>query len=428
MVKKTKGLVMIVPVIIAVLFLIDLYTFKGIKLLIQTQSDTLKNIFYIAFWITSIAMITTIVIGYFFRGNTRNTQLFSVYSYFFGIFLVLYAPKVIFITFHFAEDLLFAGQWLLSKAHFASAVTPDNPVLISRSRFISQIGMIIASLPFLTFIWGMVKGRFNFKVEHAVISYTTLPKSFDGLKILQISDLHLGSFKGFERQVEEAVDLINAQQPDLILFTGDLVNNFHDELDGWIPILKKMKARLGKYSVLGNHDYGNYFHWNTEAEKQENFRKIVEAHAQMGFKLLNNSSEVIEIHAEKIAIIGVENWGLPPFPQKGDYKTASQQVKDIPFKILLSHDPNHWDAKIAGKTDVALTLAGHTHGMQFGIQIAGFKWSPSKYKYKRWAGLYEEGDQYLYVNTGLGNIGYPGRVGMPPEITVLELKHKESAQ
>jgi predicted MPP superfamily phosphohydrolase len=426
MVKKTKGLVMIGLVIVAILFLVDLYTFKGIKLLIYKQSDTLKNIIYIAFWIVSIAMLTAIFLGYYFRGNTRSTQMFSIYYYFFGIFLVLYVPKIIFITFHFTEDMLFAGQWLISKSHLSSTAT-DSAALVSRVRYISQVGIIVASLPFLTFIWGMVKGRFNFKVEQAVISYTTLPKSFDGLTVLQISDLHIGSFKGFERQIEEAVNLINAQQPDIIVFTGDLVNNFHDELNGWIPILKKMKARIGKYSVLGNHDYGSYFKWNTDAEKQENLRKIMEAHAAMGFKLLNNSADVIEINGEKIAIVGVENWGLPPFPQKGDYKMASSQVKDIPFKILLSHDPTHWDAKIAGKTDVALTLAGHTHGMQFGIQVAGFKWSPSKYKFKRWAGLYEEGDQYLYVNTGLGNIGYPGRVGMSPEITVLELKHKESA-
>jgi predicted MPP superfamily phosphohydrolase len=413
-------------VIVLLLFFIDLYTFKGLKLLLSSQSVSLKGIIYGVFWVTSIAMLSAIFIGYFFRGTTRNVNIVHLYYYLFGVFLVLYVPKIIFITFHFTEDMVFAARWMINKSQVSQAVHPENIALITRSKFLSQIGIIIASLPFLSFIWGMVKGRFNFKVGQSEIRFEHLPKSFDGMTILHISDLHIGSFKGFERQIEEAVDLINAQQPDLIFFTGDLVNNFHDELNGWVPILKKLKARYGKYSVLGNHDYGTYFHWNTEAEKQDNFRRIVESHGQIGFRLLNNSSDILELNGEQIAIIGVENWGLPPFPQKGDYKAAAANVKDIPFKILLSHDPNHWDAKIVGKTDVALTLSGHTHGMQFGIQIAGYKWSPSKYKYKRWSGLYQEGEQYLYVNTGLGNIGYPGRIGMPPEITVLELKHKHS--
>jgi predicted MPP superfamily phosphohydrolase len=415
-----------IVVVVALLFLIDLYTFKGIRLLLQSQSGTLKGIIYSIFWVTSIAMLCALFIGYFFRGTTRNANIVHLYYYLFGVFLVLYVPKIIFITFHFTEDIVFATKWMFNQHQVSQSLHPEDIMLLTRSKFISQIGIIVASLPFLSFIWGMVKGRFNFKVEQATIRCKHLPKNFDGLTVLHISDLHLGSFKGFERQIEEAVDLINIQQPDVIFFTGDLVNNFHDELDGWIPILKKLKARCGKYSVLGNHDYGSYYHWNTEAEKQENFRIIVESHELMGFKLLNNSSDILEIDGEQIAIVGVENWGLPPFPQKGDYKTAAMHVKDIPFKILLSHDPNHWDSKIVKKTDVALTLSGHTHGMQFGIQIAGYKWSPSKYKYKRWAGLYQEGDQYLYVNTGLGNIGYPGRIGMPPEITVLELKQQDS--
>ncbi|NJO68833.1 MAG: metallophosphoesterase [Bacteroidetes bacterium] len=288
-------------------------------------------------------------------------------------------------------------------------------------KFISQTGLILASIPFLSFIWGIVRGRFNFQVEPVNVAFKNLPKRFDGLKIVHISDIHIGSFQGFENQVKEAIDMINAQKPDLILFTGDLVNNFYEELNGWLPILSKMEAKYGKYSILGNHDYGHYYNWSSKKEMNENFSRIKEAHAQMGFKLLNNASEVFELDGEKIAIIGVENWGLPPFPQIGDFKTAVKNVEDIPFKILLSHDPTHWEEKIHGKTDVAITLSGHTHGMQFGIQVGNVKWSPSQYKYPRWSGLYKESGQYLYVNRGFGYIGYPGRVGMPPEITVLNL-------
>jgi predicted MPP superfamily phosphohydrolase len=218
--------------------------------------------------------------------------------------------------------------------------------------------------------------------------------------------------------------LANEQQADILFFTGDLVNNFYEELNGWIPILGQLKAKYAKYSILGNHDYGNYYHWKSETDKSENFRKIQEAEAQMGFKMLNNQSEVFTLNNEKIAIIGVENWGHHPFPQYADYEKASKDVLDIPFKILLTHDPTHWDAKIQGKTDVDLALSGHTHGMQFGVHIAGKEWSPAEFKYPHWAGLYQEGKQYLYVNRGLGVIGYPGRVGMPPEITVIELKRQ----
>jgi hypothetical protein len=258
-------------------------------------------------------------------------------------------------------------------------------------------------------------------VEPVSLGFKNLPKNFNGLKIVHISDIHIGSFQGFEGQVEDAIAMINAQKPDLILFTGDLVNNFHEELNGWIKILSRMEAKYGKYSTLGNHDYGHYYQWKSKTDEKENFRKIQEAHAEIGFKLLNNKSEVLDINGEKIAIIGVENWGLPPFPQIGDYNKAVEGVEDIPFKVLLSHDPTHWEEKIIGKTDASITLSGHTHGMQFGIHLGNLKWSPSQYKYPRWAGLYKVDNQYLYVNRGFGYIGYPGRVGMPPEITLLNL-------
>ena len=424
-VKSIKVLIMIFLVIFAIMLFLDIYTFKGIKMLLSTNTHAgLKRIIYIAFWSLTAFMMVLILAGYFFRSSTRNASIFNWYFYLFGAFLVLYVPKILFVAFHSTEDIIYGFTWLIKKAIASRSIVADGGLPIHRSRFLSQVGMILASLPFMAFIWGMVKGRFNFRIEKIGVSFPNLPKSFDGLKIVQISDIHIGSFKGFQSQVEEAIDMINAQQADILFFTGDLVNNFSEELDGWIPILARMKARYGKYSILGNHDYGDYYkNWASKAEKAENFRQIEEAHAKLGFQLLNNQSVTLTRNEESIAVIGVENWGHKPFPQYADLEKASKGTENMPFKILLSHDPDHWDAKIMKKTDIDLTFAGHTHGMQFGIRIAGTElWSPAKYKYKRWAGLYQEGKQYLYVNRGFGYIGYPGRVGMPPEITVLELK------
>lgn len=417
--KKT---IMVFVIILIIMLIVDAYSFKGIRMLSENLSSAFwRKSIYIAFWASTVLMLFAMVSGYFFRSSTRNPTAFTWYYYIFGLFLIFYVPKILFGIFHLTEDIVYGFTYVFKKIFVAKSIANDGGEPISRLKFISQTGLILASIPFFSFIWGIVKGRFNFRVEPVTLGLKNLPKSFEGLKIVHISDIHIGSFQGFEGQVEEAIEMLNAQKPDLILFTGDLVNNFYEELNGWIPILSKMEARYGKYSTLGNHDYGHYYNWTSETEMHENFRKIKESHSKIGFTLLNNASQVLEINGEKIALIGVENWGLPPFPQIGDYSVAVKGVEEIPFKILLSHDPTHWEEKIIGKTDVAITLSGHTHGMQFGIQLGNLKWSPSKYKYPRWSGLYQEAEQYLYVNRGFGYIGYPGRVGMPPEITVLNL-------
>lgn len=416
---------MIFLVILALMLFLDVYTFKGIRILLSNNTNSgLKRIIYIVYWSITAFMVLLIIGGYFFRSSTRNPVVFNLFFYLFGAFLVLYVPKILFVVFHSTEDIIYGATWLIRKGFASRTLIADGGPVIARSKFLSQVGMILASLPFMAFIWGMVKGRFNFRVEQIKLSFPNLPKSFDGLKIAVVSDIHIGSFKGFQSQVEAAIDMLNAQHADILFFTGDLVNNFADELDGWVPILSRMKAKYGKYSILGNHDYGDYYKgWATPAEKAENFRKIEEAHALMGFQLLNNQSVNLIRNDEKIALIGVENWGHPPFPKYADFEKASQGTEGIPFKILLTHNPDHWDDKIMNKTDVDLAFSGHTHGMQFGLRIAGNElWSPAQYKYKHWAGLYQEGKQYLYVNRGFGYIGYPGRVGMPPEITVMELK------
>ncbi len=410
-------------IIIVIILAIDLYTYKAIKLLLPGSLQTwISRLISFIYWILTGFMIMLLVAGYLFRSYTRNGNIYILYFYLFGAFLIIYIPKLLFITFHFIEDLVYFINWTFKKFLGSKKPKYEYGIKITRSKFISQVGLLVAAVPFVSLIWGIVKGRFNFKVEHVKFKFSDLPKSFDGLKIVQISDLHIGSFKGLEHHVEEAITLVNNQDADYLLFTGDLVNNFYDELEGgWLNILSKLKAKYGKYSILGNHDYGNYYDWKSEDEKKVNFQNIVNAHAKIGFKLLKNESVIITKGNDSIAIIGVENWGRRPFPQLADYEKASKNVQDIPFKILMTHDPTHWDKKISGKTDVRLTLSGHTHGMQFGINLGNHRWSPASFKYPHWGGLYKEGSQYLYVNRGFGYIGYPGRVGMPPEITVMEL-------
>ncbi len=222
--------------------------------------------------------------------------------------------------------------------------------------------------------------------------------------------------------VEKAIELINKQNADYILFTGDLVNNIAAEVETFVPLLKKLKARHGMYSILGNHDYGEYYKWDSKDQLRKNMEDLYAHHNSIGFRLLRNESVKLTKDGQEIALIGIENWGLPPFPQYGDLKNSLAPVKDLPFKILMSHDPSHWDAEVLNRTNIDLTLSGHTHGMQFAIRIPGWRWSPVKMKYPRWGGLYTEGQQHLYVNIGIGYIAFPGRVGTPPEITVFELK------
>jgi predicted MPP superfamily phosphohydrolase len=272
-------------------------------------------------------------------------------------------------------------------------------------------------------VYGIFKGVYRFKIHHQTITFKDLPRSFNGLRIIQLSDIHLGSFNYRYHIVDQAIKKVNHLQPDYIFITGDLVNNYAWELRGWEKTFKRLIAKKEKYAVLGNHDYGDYSKWNSPEEKQKNFKAIKQFYKETGFKLLLNEAEIISSDKEYISIIGVENWGKLPFKQYGNLEQARKKVKDIPFKILLSHDPTHWSEEVINKTDIALTLSGHTHGMQSAFQYKNLQWSPIKYKYKHWAGLYKNGKQYLYVNRGLGWLGFPGRIGMRPEITLIELKN-----
>lgn len=402
-----------------ILFAIDFTAYKGIKNILVNSSTLIKRLVFNLFWIVPVFIIGGIIYIWSFSDEISPARLMPYFHFISGAFILFYVPKLIFILFYFADNLLH----LLSKVFIGRKLPEDeNGNQISRRRFLTRAGIVIAGIPFLSIAYGIKWGRFNFAVRKHTLSFNNLPREFDGLKIIQISDFHIGSFIGNEPMVDEIVYLVNNQNPDMILFTGDLVNNVADELNPFVDSLKKLNAKYGKYSVLGNHDYGEYVRWNSEIEKQNNLYRLIDLQKEIGFDLLTNDSRSFSINGSSINIIGVENWGLPPFPQYGDLKKAMQKVKNDNFKILLSHDPTHWDKHVLNYTNIDLTLSGHTHGAQFGVEIPGWRWSPVNLRYKRWGGLYTEGRQKLNVNTGIGFIGFPGRVGMPPEVTVIELK------
>lgn len=281
--------------------------------------------------------------------------------------------------------------------------------------------MVVASIPFASMLYGITFGKYNYKVKKVTLKFPNLDPAFDGYKIIQISDIHAGSFDSIEN-VSLGIEKINEEHPDLVVFTGDLVNDQAEEIDDYIDVFRQIKSKDGIYSITGNHDYGLYREWSSPQAQEENFKRLIQKHGELGFDILMNEHRKIKRGDAHFNLVGIENWGLPPFPQKGDLNRALEGTDDQ-FTLLLSHDPSHWDAEtIKHPKQIDLTLAGHTHGMQFGIEIPGIRWSPVKYKYPRWAGLYQEGNKFLYVNRGFGFLGLPGRIGIWPEITVIELK------
>lgn len=401
-----------VAIIIGILLLIEFYAFQAFKTIIKTK--WILQMYLLAS--TLIAVYITYSVFQFDRhiGQTQKT-LFTM-----GLFLLVYLPKIVVTVVLLGEDIirLFAGA-----ANYFIEYDNSETFLPARRKFVSQMALGLAAVPFLSLIYGVTKGKYNFKVIKQDVFFPDLPDAFDGFTITQISDIHSGSFDDPEKIVH-AVDLINEQITDILLFTGDIVNAKADEMHPWIEIFNKLKKpEFGKFSILGNHDYGAYLDWNSEEEKAENFTEIKDLHRQIDFKLMLNEHVKIKRGNDEIALIGVENWGKH-FGQIGNLDKASEGLSAQDFKVLMSHDPSHWE-EIVKKHDknVQLTLSGHTHGMQFGIEIPGyFKWSLAQYMYKQWAGLYEEMGRYVYVNRGFGFHAYPGRVGIMPEITVIRLK------
>ena len=396
--------------VVAVLILLDIYAYQAFRFLVKGR---LGIVLYF--------LITALIIGgLIWQFSTGDRRQWSATTQFFIVsFIILLATKVVLIAMMFGEDIFRSLEGLYYKL---SGKT-DSYVLPSRRKFISQIALGLAAIPFASILYGVFKGRYNFKVLKYTLHFEDLPDAFDGYRITQISDIHSGSFDNKEK-VSYAIDLINEQASDAILFTGDMVNNEAKEMEPNMDIFSKLSAKDGKFSVLGNHDYGDYVPWESEGLKKANLDRLKEIQKEIGFDLLLNDSRFLEKDGQRIALVGVENWGAGGFKKAGDLTKAITHVASDDFKILLSHDPSHWEHEVIEHKDhFHLTLSGHTHGMQFGIEIPGwFKWSPVKWKYKHWAGIYKEKEQYINVNRGFGYLAFPGRVGIWPEITVIELK------
>ncbi len=402
-------------IFIFIYILVDIYAFQALKTLVKSPW------IYGIYVFISLAVLAGLIYELSFLGTGKMMQ--PPKMYFFGIFLAVFVPKLIIVLFMFTEDIgrFFVGLFM------KVAGSDEAQFMASRRKFVSTIALGIAAIPFASLIYGMVQGKYNYKVLKYALEFDDLPDAFDGYTITQLSDIHSGSFDNHHK-VEYAVNLANEQKSDVILFTGDLVNNIASEMDNWKDTFSKLTARDGVFSVLGNHDYGDYVKWDNEVDKAENLQKLKVIQKEMGWNLLLNENRYLQKDNQKIALVGVENWGENGFKQAGDLDKACEGIADNDFKILMSHDPSHWQAKV--KQDPRhfhLTLSGHTHGMQFGIEIPGIlKWSPIQYRYKNWAGIYEEFGRYINVNRGFGFLGYPGRVGIWPEITVIKLKKKQN--
>lgn len=389
-----------------VILIIDVLAFYWLQSITQLlASPIIKTIINVIFWLFTIGLITSIIVLKVRMDDINPIRKHLLVSSLYGLTVSSFIPKLIFVI---IISILYFTNYVFSVTH-SMVVIP-------------LAGLLSGFLPFFVILHGIFMAAYRFKVYHHTIVFNNLPQSFNGLRIVQISDIHLGSFNYRYHILERAIHKINHLRPDYIFITGDLVNNFSWELQGWESIFKNLSAKKGMFAILGNHDYGDYSKWDSKEEKQENLEAIKQFYKQINCKLLLNEAQVIKEDEEKIAVIGVENWGKPPFKKYGNLKKAMKTVNDIAFKILLSHDPTHWTEEVLEKTNIALTLSGHTHGMQAAFRYKNLQWSPIKFKYEHWAGLYKNLQQYLYVNRGLGWLGFPGRIGMRPEITLLELK------
>lgn len=406
-------------ILAVIMLLLDWYVFQSLKTVTQNQSERARLWVFSIHWVLAgLAMLMVLVFPY--AGFLQDSPFFR--NYVFALLVGLFLSKLIASLVFFTDDIRRGVNWLVLRFFSSGAQELESGSLrIPRSVFLSWVGLGLGGTLFGSLLFGF-RNKYNYQLKRIPLAYNNLPAAFKGLKIIHISDIHIGSLQD-KKAVEAGIQLIRQQQPDLVLFTGDLVNNKASEMDGWTDIFSGLRAPMGVYSVLGNHDYGDYVAWPTYEDKQNNLATLQQIHAGMGWRLLMNEHVVLEKGGEKIALLGIENWGAKGrFPKYGKMQHAYSGTEQIPFKILMSHDPSHWDAQVRTEyPDVDLMLSGHTHGMQFGMENPFFKWSPVQWMYKQWAGLYEEGNQRLYVNRGFGFIGYPGRVGILPEITLLEL-------
>ncbi len=405
-------------VIVGIMVLLDIYVYQAIKVVLPVGSPKLRLAIILLYWTISVTALTILVLlpsGYESWPRTVRTYLFATVV---GLFF----SKLIISIFLAVDDTRRASMWVIGKLFSNPSVEiSTSSDGITRSAFLSWLGLAAGSTLFGTLIYGF-GNKYRYHINKLQLAFDNLPAAFKGLKIVHISDIHSGSFTDKEAVVR-GVKKILAEKPDIILFTGDLVNDRATEMKDYMDVFSQLKAPMGVYSTLGNHDYGDYVHWESPEVKRANLDRLKEIHGELGWRLLMNEHVVLEKGNDKIALLGIENWSAKgSFPKYGKMKEAYPGTEQYPFKILMSHDPSHWNGEVTTTyPDIDLMLAGHTHGMQFGVEIPGFKWSPVQYIYKQWAGLYETGKQKLYVNRGFGFLGYPGRVGILPEITVLQL-------
>ena len=405
--------------IISILFFLifQWYSYQAIKTFTSNRWLLFAYFLFVIMVVGNLLFYTVVL--------ERSTSNEPRLMYAIGFFISLFVFQILVTIFLLGEDIFRIPQGIY--AYFSKM--PDQvQFLPQRRKLISQIAIGLAAIPFASLLYGMFRGKYNFKVLSYKLEYDDLPEAFEGFKIAQISDIHSGSFDN-PKKVQYGVDLVNAQEADVVFFTGDLVNNRAEEILPWIQTFKKINAKHGVYSILGNHDYGDYSPWESPEAKKKNMEDLKKAQKKMGWDLLLNESRFIEKQGQRIAILGVENWGSGGFKKAGDLNKALSNVAAEDFKILMSHDPSHWEAEVIPHPfNIHLTLSGHTHGMQFGIEIPGWiKWSPIKWRYKQWAGIYEKLNQRLNVNRGFGYLAYPGRVGIWPEVTVITLNRAKTS-
>lgn len=397
-----------------ILLFIDWYVFQGVQTLTETWQKPVQVLVHGVYWGLMVGLIPLL---YYSLSSRRKGEFSLLARIIFHIVFIVFVTQLVFLVVLFAEDLYRTSVALVHMVSPSGHAT----AFPERMRWISQVGIALAGVPFISLVYGITRGKYKYRVHKHTLYFKDLPKAFDGFTITQISDVHAGSFNN-AAAVQRGINLIKAQKSDLFVFTGDLVNNQAVEIEPWLGHFDQVTAPHGKFAVLGNHDYGDYILWNSESDKVANLEQLKQHHATLGHRLLLDENVSIEKDGQKIVLMGVENWGAG-FGMRGDLKKALHGVDDKAFKILLSHDPSHWDAQVKQHpSKIHLTLSGHTHGMQFGIEVRGLRWSPVQYRYKNWAGLAEHNGRYLHVNRGFGFLGFEGRVGIWPEVTVIELR------
>ncbi|MCY7351456.1 MAG: metallophosphoesterase [Cytophagaceae bacterium] len=412
----------IIPLAALLFLVVDWYVLQALKTAMQHFSGPTQRVLIYAHW-----SVTAVTLVAFFLYHFAPTDLLGPrlrMGIMVGLF-INYLSKTLVVVVLLVDDLIRLGKWVASRFQEKSVDTQSNAIprnAIPRSEFLAKTAMVVGAIPVVSLTWGIISGAHDYRVRRVKLVLKNLPRSFDGLKIAQLSDIHSGSFFN-KTAVKGGVEMLLAEKPDVVFFTGDLVNNRADEVRDYLPIFEKVRAPLGVFSTLGNHDYGDYAAWESETAKRQNLQNLMQAHKLLGWNLMMDTHTTLKQNGDEIAIIGIQNWGSGRWPKYGNLAKAYAGAEDFPVKLLLSHDPSHWDAQVRPEfPGIDVQFAGHTHGMQFGIEIPGFRWSPAQYVYKQWAGMYEQGGQRLYVNRGYGYLGYPGRVGILPEITIFELK------